>query len=338
MSTIRDVAQMANVSAATVSRILNNDSTYKITEETRQRVLDAVETLGYQFRSRSRRPQEQAPLNPALVKIGCIMSVTKRKYNDPYFMAILSGAEEQLQSKGYSVSFIRAGAELNDRDLLSYTFDQDVEGLILMESLDDEIYQYIRQRVPNIVGIDTGRSDIDNVGYDHQLVALEGTEYLIGQGHRKIGYIGGSGESKRLMLSKRYQGYMLAMRCAGLEVDPNWVIDCEWDEEVCAAKIDKLCDSGDLPTAFFVASDLMAIAAISALEDNGFSVPRDVAVVGMSDIEMARFTSPPLTTFRVPKEEIGLVAANLLIERIGGSALLPQRITLPSQLIPRGSA
>ena len=338
MSTIRDVAKLANVSAATVSRVLNQDSTYKITEETKQRVYRAVEELDYKFQSRSIRPRESdAAKDPALVKIGCIMSVTRRKYSDPYFMAILSGAEEQLSSKGYSISFIRAVNELNDKNLLQSTFAEDVTGLLLMETLNSDIYQYIRDRVPHIVGIDTSRNDIDNVGYDHHQVALDGTQYLIGRGHEKIGFIGGSGELGRLILSRRFQGYVLAMYAAGLEVNPEWVIDCEWDEEICAAKVSELCRKGDLPTAFFVASDLMAIAAINALAENGVSVPGDVAVIGMSDIEIARFTTPALTTYRVPKEEIGALAARLLIERINGSTVLPQKVTLPSELILRGS-
>ena len=338
MSTIRDVAKLANVSAATVSRVLNQDSTYKITEETKQRVYRAVEELDYKFQSRSSRQKENdTAQDPALVKIGCIMSVTKRKYSDPYFMAILSGAEEQLSSRGYSVSFIRAGSELTDKNLLQTTFAEDVTGLLLMETLNSDIYQYIHERVPHIVGIDTGRSDIDNVGYDHHQVALDGTHHLIGLGHRKIGFIGGSGESGRLILSRRFQGYGLAMHTEELTVNPDWVIDCEWDEEVCSAKVSELCRKGNLPTAFFVASDLMAIAAINALTKNGVSVPEDVAVIGMSDIDIARFTTPPLTTFRVPKEEIGALAARLLIERINGSTLLPQKVTLPSELILRGS-
>ena len=81
----------------------------------------------------------------------------------------------------------------------------------------------------------------------------------------------------------------------------------------------------------------MAIAAINALAENGVSVPGDVAVIGMSDIEIARFTTPALTTYRVPKEEIGALAARLLIERINGSTVLPQKVTLPSELILRGS-
>ena len=337
MSTIRDVAKLADVSTATVSRVLNHDPRYKITEETKNRVIAAVSALDYKFQPRTSRSRTSAPHDPSRAKIGCILSVTKRKYNDPYFMSILSGAEERLQEKGYTISFIRTSSALASPDCLVSTFEEDIAGLILMESLDGEIYDYIRSRVKNIVGIDTQRSDIDNVAYDHHQVGMQATQHLIELGHTKIGFIGGSGETKQITHSRRYQGYLLAMQSAGIEINPDWVIDCEWDEELCAKRLAELHREDNLPTAFFAASDLMAISAISAFEELHVEIPEKVAVIGMSDIEIARFTVPPLTTLRVPKEEIGIVAANLLVERICGSTLPPQKVTLPSKLIRRGT-
>lgn len=337
MSTIRDVARMANVSTATVSRILNHDPRYKVTEETKNRVLAAVSALDYKLRPRASHSRPSAPHDPAHAKIGCILSITKGKYNDPYFMSVLSGVEEQLKSKGYGISFIRTVTELNDRNRLATAFDEDVSGLILMESLDSDTYEFIRSKVPHIVGIDTKRADIDNVAYDHHDVGMQATQHLISLGHTKIGYIGGSGESSQIVNSRRYQGYSLAMQAAGLPINPDWVIDCEWDESLCAKKLQELCSRNNLPTAFFAASDLMAISALSAFEECRVDVPSKVAVIGMSDIEIARFTVPPLTTLRVPKEELGMVAANLLVERLSGSTLPPQKVTLPSKLIKRGT-
>ena len=117
------------------------------------------------------------------IKIGCVLSVTKDKYNDPYFMSILSGVEERLLSAGYNISFIRTGIELNDSKILFHTFSEPITGLILMESLNGETYEYIRKQVPYIVGIDTERGDIDNVGYDHYNVASMAVNHLIDKGH-----------------------------------------------------------------------------------------------------------------------------------------------------------
>lgn len=337
MSTIRDVAKLANVSTATVSRILNNDTKYKITDETRNRVLDAVHTLNYSLPAKPPKHKQENRVSNGSCRIGCILSVTKKKYNDPYFMSIFAGIEKRLQEKGYSISFIKTGAELVDQANLISSFKEPVSGLILMESLNQELYNYVREHVPHMVGIDTVREDIDNVGYDHYRAGLIATRHLISQGHKKIGFIGGSGESPDIMNSRRFQGYYIAMSEAGLTVNPKWILNCEWDEDLCASQVDTLCKSGDLPTAIAAASDLMAIVAMNSLFRNGLSVPSDIAVTGVSNIDMTKYTTPPLTTVHIPTEEIGIVAADMLLARINGNDLMPQQIILPISLIPRGS-
>ena len=187
------------------------------------------------------------------------------------------------------------------------------------------------------MGIDTLQQGIDNVGYDHYQAAVIATQYLIQQGHKKIGFIGGSGESDQIINSRRYQGYFITMTAAGLPVEEKWTINCEWDEDICAKHVDAICQSGDYPPAFFVSSDLMAIVAINRLFHNGLSVPNDVAVTGISNIDMAKYTTPPLTTINIPTEEIGVVAADLLLARMSGSQLLPQTVLLPIDLLIRES-
>lgn len=339
MSTIRDVAKLANVSTATVSRVLNNDTKYKITDETRERVWQAVTQLNYKIASGPKRKvSAQDPAeSKSHIKIGCVLSVTKDKYNDPYFMSILSGVEERLLGAGYNMSFIRTGIELNDSKILFNTFNEPITGLILMESLDHETYEYIRKQVPYIVGIDTERGDIDNVGYDHYNVASMAVSHLIEKGHSRIGYIGGSGLSSNLKDSRRYRGYYATMHAAGLSVNSDWVIDCMWDEAVCIEKINHLCTTRNFPTAFFAGSDLMAMAALNGLYNNGISVPDEVAVIGLSNIEVSKYSNPPLSTIDVPMKEIGMVAVDNLIDRINGNKLLPKKVILPTRLVARSS-
>lgn len=330
MTTIRDVAKLANVSTATVSRVLNNDSKYKMTDETKQRVLEAVSTLNYELPPAS--VKQSAPV-PTDTKIGCILRVTKKKFNDPYFMSILSAVEDRLRDKGYEIAFIRNGAEMNNHAQLLSAFQTPISGLILMDQLEDELYDFVRKQVPHIVGISTNRTDIDNIDYDRFGIARSATEYLIEKGHTKIGFIGGD-----LKVGQRYHGYLTAMHCANLPINENWVIDCDWDEDICAEKIDKLCELGYYPTAFYVSSDLMAIAALNRFYNNNIKVPDSVAIVSTTDIEIAKYTNPPLTTYRIPAEEIGYAAADLLVARINGYDLSPHKVILTSQLIERGTA
>lgn len=340
MSTIRDIAKLANVSTATVSRVLNNDTKYKMTDETRERVWQAVTQLNYKINSSPKRKAltEDHPTNKSHIKIGCVLSVTKDKYNDPYFMSILSGVEERLLSSGYNIAFIRTGFELDDKQILFNTFSESITGLILMESLNSETYEYIRKKVPYIVGVDTERGDIDNVGYDHYNVASIAVNHLIEKGHTQIGFIGGSGFTRNLKESRRYRGYFATMHAAGLLVNPDWVIDCMWDEAICIENINRLCQTKNYPTAFFVASDLMAMAALNGLYNNGVSVPNEVAVIGLSNIEVSKYSNPPLSTIDIPTKEIGMVAVDLLIDRLNGNDLLPKKVILPTHLVVRSSS
>lgn len=337
MSTIREVAKLANVSIATVSRVLNNDTKYKMTEETKNRVLDAVTRLNYIPTTQRKKITVTNSNTCKDAKIGCILRVTKKGYNDPYYMSILAGVETQLREFGIDLSFIKTAPILQDKSSLTSIFSDSLDGLILMEPLSEEIYHYIKKRVPHIVGIDTLRDDIDDVGYDHLQNGILATKHLIEKGHKDIGFIGGSGESQDIKDSNRYQGYVIAMHKAGLPIQKEWVIDCSWNEDECVAKIDDLCKSNHYPTAFFAASDLMAMAAMKSFYINDISVPKRVAVIGMSDIEMSQYSNPPLTTYHVPKEEIGKIAANLLLSRIQGYETLPQKIILPTTLVERSS-
>ena len=336
MSTIREVAKLAKVSIATVSRVLNQDPTYTITEETRLRVISAAEQLQYTLIPRPKK-KSASPDRKSSLRIGCILRITKRGYNDPYYMSVLSGIESYLRECNITLVFIQSAPLLSDPQYLESLFKTPVDGLILMDPMEDSIYHTIKKMVPHIVGIDTLRDDIDDVGYDHLWNGYLATTHLINKGHTHIGFIGGSGEGDTLEHSKRYQGYLLAMQVGNLVVRKDWVLDCKWNEDECIEICDTFSKNPDLPTAVFAASDLLAMAAMKSFYLNKIAVPEQIAVIGMSDIEMSQYTNPPLTTFHVPKIEIGQAAARLLLSRIHGYQSLPQKIALPTQFIERNS-
>ena len=124
----------------------------------------------------------------------------------------------------------------------------------------------------------------------------------------------------------------------GLEIRPEWIFDCRWDDRVCMEQITAAAEGPGLPRAIYASSDLMAMAALRAMYQLGIRVPEQVAVIGMTDIEMSQYANPPLTTIHVPVEELGKTCAKVLAERIRGDKSLPKRIILPSELVPRDSA
>ena len=254
-----------------------------------------------------------------------------------YYLSILGGIEEELSRLGGSVSLIQTELELENPEVLDRVIHAGLSGLIMMRPLSDSLFTRLHTLIPHIVGIDTGHMPIDNIEYDHLRVSKMAVEYLYKKGHRRIGYIGGSIGSAPLKKSRRYRSYLETMADLGLEVRPEWVLNCEWDEQKCVHLVEKVFRETELPTAFYAASDLMAIAALRALYKLGVSVPGQVAVIGMSNIEMSQYANPPLTTIDVPMVEMGITAARVITQRIRGDSSLPKRILLPSTLIERDS-
>ena len=160
---------------------------------------------------------------------------------------------------------------------------------------------------------------------------------LYSRGHRAIGYIGGSVGSAPMRRSRRYRSYVETMTDLGLEIRPEWVLNCEWDDRKCMELVEEAHRLHGLPSAFYAASDLMGMAALRALYQLGIRVPDQVAVIGMSNIEMSQYANPPLTTIDVPAAEMGVEAARVLAARIRGDQTLPRQIIFPSRLIERDS-
>ena len=336
MANIRDVARLAKVSPATVSRILNDNPVYKTTDETREKVLRAVTELGYQPLARKRSLPARAD-SGARFSVGCLLATTGGKYSDPYYLAILGGIEEELSRLGGSVSLIQTEQELENPEILDRVLHAGLNGLIMMRPLADSLFAALHSLIPHIVGIDTGHMPIDNIEYDHLRVSKMAVEYLYQKGHRQIGFIGGSTGGAPLKKSRRFRSYLQTMADLELEVRPEWVLNCEWNDRLCIRLVEELYHSAVLPTAFYAASDLMAMAALRALYQLGVPVPGRVAVIGMSNIEMSQYANPPLTTIDVPAVEMGITAARVVAQRIRGDETLPKRILLPSRLIERDS-
>ena len=336
MANIRDVARRASVSPATVSRILNDNKVYKTTDETRERVLRAVTELGYQAPVR-KHPHPVADSVPAGFSVGVLLATTRGKYSDPYYLSILSGIENELAGLGGTVSLIQTEQELEDPAILNRVLSAGLSGLVMMRPVSEPLFERLHSLIPHIVGSDTGHMPIDNVEYDHLRVSRMAVEYLYKRGHREIGYIGGSVGNAPMKRSRRFRSYLETMADLGLEVRPEWVLNCDWDERKCISLLENTCRNHGLPTAFYAASDLMAMAALRGLYQMGLKVPAQVAVIGMSNIEMSQYANPPLTTIDVPTVEMGITAARVIAARIRGDKTLPKRILLPSCLIERDS-
>lgn len=331
MPTIRDVAKKAEVSIASVSRILNNDPDYKATPTTRERVFKAVAELDYKP-----NPNYKKRRASAQISIGCISRMTVEKTKDSYYAAIVKGAQNYLKRQNYDFDFVLSQFDIMNEESISSLLAHPPKGLILMDQPNTETMRFLSSKIKYIVGIDSGQPTIDNVCYDRFEAGCQAMRYLIEKGHKKIAYIGAH-ISENVINIGRYEAYVRMMRQSGLPINPDWIIDSEWHRGICFEKNLKLMECSERPTAIFVSSDHMAIAAMSALYSLGISIPDEISIIGISDIEDAKYLTPPLTTISVPQSEIGEIAANTLLRRIQGDLSLPKRIIIPTKLVERSS-
>ena len=185
----------------------------------------------------------------------------------------------------------------------------------------------IDRNLPNV--------QVDVVLTDHQLGGYLATKHLIELGHQRIACI--AGPSSITPSAERITGYQKALEEADLPRDENLIIRGDYHAQSGMDVTNAILNRTPRPTAIFALNDLMALGALRAASEAGYSVPKDLAVIGYDDLELSRFTSPPLTTISQPKKEISTQAVNLLVQRMSGKSQSPSRVVLPPELIVRRS-
>ncbi|WP_018757998.1 LacI family DNA-binding transcriptional regulator [Paenibacillus terrigena] len=345
MPSLKDIAQMVGVSISTVSRVINNDTSKHISADTKNRVWEAVKALNYKPNETPRRLMQkkmnQVEPESQPLRIGCILSLPNNKYNHPYFSPILAGIEDKLKSLGCVMHFIRTEDEIRE-DLENHQFEGDgkPDGLIFVEGVEKSLYQRLKEVVPFSVGIDISDPTVPVIAYDRVIAAKAATQHLIEQGHEQIGFIGGVGLTGDMMREKRFRGFREALERAGLPVNPDWIMNSEWDVDLSYACMKNLLHEhpDHLPTAMFCASDMMAISAMRAVTEAGLRIPEDIAFIGLDNIDFAKYTSPALSSVHIPKYEMGLAATKTLLDWMDGAYPMPFRMVLPFELMIRESS
>lgn len=328
MTTIREVAESAGVSYATVSHVINN--TRVVSPETRERVLTAMAELNYRPNALA-RSLRQGKTNT----LGLVLPDSA----NPFFAEISRGIEDEAFNKGYSVFL--CNTELDTQRELFYVdvlSKKQVDGIIFVAAGDqaDSLDFLVRQGMP-VVMIDRNLPNVqvDAVLPDHQLGGFLATRHLLALGHTRIACI--AGPSSITPSAERITGYRKALEQADLPYDEKLVIRGDYHAQSGMEITDSILKMEPRPTAIFALNDLMALGALRAAAEAGCSVPRDLAVVGYDDLELSQYTNPPLTTVAQPKKEIGVQAVSLLVERILQKSRPPRRVVLPPELIVRRS-
>lgn len=329
--TMADVAREVGVSLMTVSRVVNDKE--DVSPTTRQRVLDAIERLGY-------RPSGIAR-SLATRRTGTLGLVVPDVAN-PFFSDVARGVEQVAYAEGYNV-FLCNTEEDPQRELavLESLEEKRVDGLVLCSSrLDDDELRTALAFHSAAVLINRRLEDdgcrVGAVLVDDVLGGRQATQHLLDRGHQLIGFLTGPSGSRSGRC--RVQGYRAALLAAALPYDPALTRNCspvvEGGREVTCAL---LAVHPEL-TALLCYNDLVAVGALRACADLGRRVPDDVAVVGFDDIPLAALVTPPLTTCRAPRYELGLQAMHLLLDQIVGRPGKCEEIVLRPELVVRASA
>ncbi|MGE5633163.1 MAG: LacI family DNA-binding transcriptional regulator [Caulobacteraceae bacterium] len=331
MATLKDIAKLAGVSLATVSRVLNHDTSLNVTEETRKRVFEVAEELQYKtVRQRNRKLDKG-------IKIGVIHWYSqKEELGDPYYLSVAKGIEKECFRRKIEIITI-----FNNGDRYITNEMNDLDGVIAIGKFSREAVEEFSGYSENIVFVDYTPNDrkYDSVVVEFRRSVMDVMEYLVKLGHSRIGFIGGReyiGKNKEPLEDDRERTYSEFMKAKGL-YNPDDVYIGRFTTEDAFNLMKKAILKDSLPTAFFVASDSMAMGAIQALYESNINVPNDVSIVGFNDIPTSRYLIPPLSTVRVYTEFMGVTAIGLLLERINENRKIPKKVVLPSELIIRES-
>jgi DNA-binding LacI/PurR family transcriptional regulator len=307
MTTIKDVAQAADVSTATVSHVINR--TRYVSDEVQQRVLQAMERLNYQPNAVARGLRTKRTHLLALV----IPDIT-----NPFFTDLARGFQDAADQSGYVVVVCNTDRALeHELRFLDILRQQRVDGLVLnptMVTAEDLKRLLKAQVVVVLIGSQIDDPEFDLVMVDNIRAGADAAQHLIDLGHRRIGLICGPRTTSSGL--QRYKGYCQAFERNDLPVLEEWVVEGHFTQEGGYACMQRILSQRPLPTAVFAASDVMALGAKMAIEDAGLCIPEDMSLVGFDDIPKVTWVSPKLSTIAQPRYQMGWEAARLLIDRI----------------------
>lgn len=321
------VAQLAGVSAATVSRVLTGSK--PVSADTRRRVEDAIERLGYRANAfgRSLSTGESR-----------LLLVLVPDFSNPYYAEIVSGAAAVARHSGYTLLPVDLEESWSiEGGSLETVYSSLTDGVINMVPITNERAMVNSARRKPWINCSEflPESDVPYVSIDHRQAACDAVQYLINRGHSRIGLI--NSDERFLYARQRREGYELALRRADIELRSDLIrmtgsTSYQRGSEAAAA----LMATAKPPTAVFAVSDMLAIGAIKAFRRAHMRVPDDIAVVGFDDIPIAEVFEPALTTIAQPMQALGRVAVELLLKRLGGA--MPESQILPYALTLRESA
>ncbi|MCX7568977.1 substrate-binding domain-containing protein [Tumebacillus sp. DT12] len=327
--TIYDVAREAGVSMATVSRVLNGTAVVK--EETKAKVLAAIELLGY-------RPNAVARglASKRTKSIGVILP----DVSDLFHAEILRGIEDIATMYQYHIILANSDArEAREIDLIGTMWEKQVDGLLFIsEKITPDIVRTFEQaQLPVVLcATDDPEGRIPAVSIDNQSAARDAVDYFLEKGVRRIAYLGGP--TAHPVTMERLKGYTAAFQAAGLPFDQELVLHADtlkYEDGYAQAK--RFLDQGHTAEAVVAASDELALGYLNAVRDRGGKAPDDVLLLGFDNTRLSTMTRPELSVIAQPTYDLGAVSMRLLTKLLNDEQIDEYTVRLPHSIIERTS-
>lgn len=324
--TIKDVAKKANVSVATVSRILNNLDGYS--EETRKKVMDVIEEIGYQRNAiaRNLKINESRTIGVLLPRVDTL-----------FYIKIINGIQDYASLNNYSVITCTVGRDGNQiTEYLNTLAERQVDGMIVCSLPPKSQYdkKIVESNIPSIlVSTLSYRYSIPYVKVDDYQASYAGTQYLIENGHKNIALLGGKREDP-IAGAPRLQGFIQALKDNGLPVNEKFIKHNGFSFNDGIVSMEQLLKEKDRPTAIFATCDEIAIGALTVAHRQGLKVPDDISIIGYDNTIVSEMCYPTLTTIGQPLYEMGKKSVEMLIKKISQNTKI-ESVIMPFEIIER---
>lgn len=327
--TIYDVAREANVSMATVSRVVNGNPNVKPT--TRKKVLATIEQLGY-------RPNAVARglASKKTTTVGVIIP----DISSMFISELARGIEDIATMYKYNV--ILSNSDQNkdkELQLINTMYEKQVDGILFMGGniQDEHVENFSSSSVPVVIAATYDETNtIPSVNIDYKKAACEATQLLIDNGHNHPAFVYGQEDIKKRNALK-YEGYMQAIKESGVAINKDFIVRTGYSYEAGIEGAQQLLALNERPTAIFAASDEMAVGVIHGIQDAGLSVPEDIEVIGFNNTRLSTMVRPKLTTIVQPTYDIGAVSMRLLTKFMNKEEVEEKKVILPHRIIERNS-
>ncbi len=340
MATLKEIAEKAEVSLATVSRVLNADETLSITPEKRKLILEVAEELEYESPRQKRYKRENAKrLNKMKQRKLCFGLLhflsPNEELEDPYYISIRVGIEKKCSEQNIELVKVY-------RDEEGYPMGQlkNFDGLVAVGKFAAEDIISIKQYCPNIVVVDGSPvpEEVDSVIVDIEAVMIKILDFVIEQGFKRIGYFGALekyDDYKTYLGEMRMTAFVEYLTEKGL-YDPSLVYLDSFTSKSGYNMFKKAAEEGNLPEIIIAGNDSVALGIMRGAFEADLRIPDDISIIGINDIPTARYTIPPLSTVKLYSEYMGATAVNLLNEN-EEDRKVPKKIVIPSKMIIRNT-